>query len=89
VGGAYSMTYWFLDVYNIFCSLLLCMGELCYIWKLYICKSYNCLPMFCDSLNEGRMNGGHRSRPQLYFLSIANTIFLTKLKLELELQLEL
>jgi len=39
------------------------------------------------------MDGEHRSRPQLYFLSIANSIFLIKLKfkplLELELKLEL
>jgi len=29
------------------------------------------------------MNGGHRSRPQLYFLPVANSIFLTKLKFKL------
>jgi len=49
--------------------------------------------MYCDSLNEGLMDRGHRSRPRFYFLSIANSIFLTKLKfnllLELELKLEL
>jgi len=35
------------------------------------------------------MDGGHRSRPQLYILFIANNIFLTKLKFKLLLKLEL
>jgi len=35
------------------------------------------------------MNGGHRSGPQLYFLSIANSVFLTELKFKLLFELEL
>jgi len=35
------------------------------------------------------MDGGHKSRPQLYFLFIANSIFLTKLNFKLLLVLEL
>jgi len=40
------------------------------------------MSMYCDSLNEGLMDRGHRCRPQLYFLSIANSIF-SKLDLDL------
>jgi len=35
------------------------------------------------------MDGGHRCRPQLYVLSIANSIFELRLTLELKLVLEL
>jgi len=40
-------------------------------WVLYGTDAY----MYCDSLNDGRMDEKHISRPQLNILPYANSLF--------------
>jgi len=63
--------------FPIYLAYLDCQNN-CDSWQLLLYQHGCCLAqmlMYCDSLNGRWMCGGHRSRPQLYFLSIANSIF--------------